>query len=196
VATDAIYKAMLDARAVLDAAVDAPQGGVGRDRCIAFRVGEELYAVSLSDVREVILPPEIVPVPGAGRDVLGVINLRGNVVTVINSRAAFGLGGCPDGAGARILVVDRGSTCVGALVDAVEDIVLIHPDELDPVSATSGPGSSAPGSSAPGSSGPTAKGSASTGPRAQLRGSVLIGDQIAFVVHGAALSGVEALERV
>lgn len=162
--SEAIYKTMLDARALLDSAADdASDNGTG-ERCIAFRVGDELYAVSLGTVREVIVPPEIVPVPGAGPDVLGVTNLRGSVVTVVNARVLFGLGGCPDGAAARVLVVDRGADCVGALVDAVEDIILVNTDDLEPVSGSSRP-------------------------RTELRGSLTIGDQIAFVVRGEALCG-------
>ena len=160
--SDAIYKTMLDARAMLDSTVEDPAGSASGERCIAFRVGEELYAVSLGAVREVIVPPEVVPVPGAGRDVLGVINLRGSVVTVVNARVLFGLHGRPDAPRARILIVDTASGCVGALVDAVEDIILVDPDELDPVSG-------------------------SNRPETRLRGSLTLGGQIAFVVHGSAL---------
>src|SRR5690606_19213648 len=153
---EALYRTMLDARALLDSAADDGPGAASGERCIAFRVADELYAVSLGAVREVVVPPDIVPVPGAGPDVLGVTNLRGSVVTVVNARTLFGLAGCPDGAAARVLIVDRGAGCVGALVDAVEDIILVDPDGLGPVSG-------------------------SHRPQAQLCGSLMLGEQIAFV---------------
>lgn len=164
--TEAVYKAMLDARTLLDAGAGERQNRSLGDRCIAFRVGDELYAVGLGAVREVIVPPEIVPVPGAGREVLGVINLRGSVVTVLNSRSMLGLSGCPQGPLARILVLDEDSGSVGALVDTVDDIILVDPDELEPVSCA---GPSQPGM--------------------QVRGAMTVGDRITFVIHAAALVG-------
>ncbi|HEX6999662.1 MAG TPA: chemotaxis protein CheW [Gammaproteobacteria bacterium] len=164
--TQAVYRAMLEARALLDASGGPRRGSASTYRCIAFRAGEEVYAVDLGAVREVIVPPEIVPVPGAGREVLGVINLRGNVVTVINSRITLGLSGRPDAPSARILVLDDGDECVGAMVDAVEDILLVDPDQLESLRAA--------------------------GPREtarQVRGTLTVGDRIVFVVSGAALVG-------
>lgn len=164
--TGAVYQAMLDARTLLDTGASERQGGTSGDRCIAFRVGEELYAIGLGAVREVIVPPQIVPVPGASREMLGVINLRGNVVTVINSRSMLGLPGSPQGPLARILVVEEDSGSVGALVDAVEDIILVDPEELEPV-----------------------RGADASQRGIQVRGALTVGDQITFVVHAAAIVG-------
>lgn len=169
--TDPVLQAMLDARAQLDAGGDERQGAGTGTRCISFRVGDELYAVELAAVREVIVPPAAVPVPGAGREVVGVINLRGNVVTVLNSRAMLGLPGAPTGPSARVLVLDEGGESVGALVDAVDDIIFVE------TSALQSPAQSRRADIS----------------RLKVQGAIGVGAQIAFLVGPEALVGA-ALE--
>ncbi|MCC5863398.1 MAG: chemotaxis protein CheW [Gammaproteobacteria bacterium] len=164
----ALYKAMLDARDLLDAGNTGKQVKTG-ERCIAFRVGDECYAIELVVVKEVITPPPIVPVPGAPPEVLGVINLRGSVVTVINSRRVLSLDGVPTGAQARVLVLDEDGQEVGVLVDSVDDILHVDVDALDPVPA---------------------EGSGAT--TTHVRGAVNIGDEIAFLLHRSGLTRLAA----
>jgi purine-binding chemotaxis protein CheW len=57
---------------------------------VTFRLGEEKYGINVMQVQEVLRVTEIAPVPGAPSYVLGIINLRGNVVTVIDMRNRFG----------------------------------------------------------------------------------------------------------
>ena len=162
-----LLQAMLDARAALDATVDERRSaGVGT-RCISFRVGDELYALELSAVREVIVPPLVVPVPGAGPEVVGVINLRGNVVTVMNSRTMLGLAGTPRGPHARVLVLEQRGEWIGALVDAVDDIISVDPAALEQPGPTCPPGAA----------------------RFAVRGTWTVGSQIAFLVEPEALVG-------
>ena len=58
---------------------------------VTFRLDEEKYGISVMAVQEVLKVTEITQVPGAPHFVLGIINLRGNVVTVIDARTRFGL---------------------------------------------------------------------------------------------------------
>ncbi|NWJ66276.1 chemotaxis protein CheW, partial [Vibrio parahaemolyticus] len=58
---------------------------------VTFQLEEETYGINVMQVREVLRYTEIAPVPGAPDYVLGIINLRGNVVTVIDTRSRFGL---------------------------------------------------------------------------------------------------------
>jgi len=58
---------------------------------VTFRLGEESYGVNVMQVQEVLRVSEIAPVPGAPGYVLGIINLRGNVVSVLDTRLRFGL---------------------------------------------------------------------------------------------------------
>ena len=56
---------------------------------VTFQLDDELYGVNVLQVQEVLKYTEITPVPGAPHYVLGIINLRGNVVTVIDTRPRF-----------------------------------------------------------------------------------------------------------
>ena len=58
---------------------------------VTFRLEGETYGINVMQVQEVLRYTEIAPVPGAPAYVLGIINLRGNVVTVIDTRHRFGL---------------------------------------------------------------------------------------------------------
>ena len=58
---------------------------------VTYRLGDETYGINVMQVQEVLRYTEIAPVPGAPDYVLGIINLRGNVVTVIDTRSRFGL---------------------------------------------------------------------------------------------------------
>ena len=58
---------------------------------VTFQLENETYGINVMQVREVLRYSDIAPVPGAPDYVIGIINLRGNVVTVIDTRARFGL---------------------------------------------------------------------------------------------------------
>ena len=58
---------------------------------VTFRLDDETYGINVMQIQEVLRYSEIAPVPGAPHYVLGIINLRGNVVTVIDTRTRFGL---------------------------------------------------------------------------------------------------------
>jgi purine-binding chemotaxis protein CheW len=131
--SEASDKIMPDARDLRDASnIDKSQHKL-RERCIAFRVAGECYAIELAVVKDVILRPAIVPVPGAGPEILGVMNLRGNVVTVLNGREVLNLPGVAEGPQARVLVLEEEGHEVGVLVDAVEDMVDVDVEQLDAV---------------------------------------------------------------
>ena len=57
---------------------------------VTFRLDNETYGINVMQVQEVLKHSEIAPVPGAPNYVMGIINLRGNVVTVIDTRDRFG----------------------------------------------------------------------------------------------------------
>ena len=82
-------------------------------------------------VQEVLRYTEIAPVPGAPDYVLGIINLRGNVVTVIDTRSRFGLmpGEVTDNT--RIVIIESENNVVGILVDSVAEVVYLKTSEID-----------------------------------------------------------------
>jgi len=86
---------------------------------VIFTLDNEEYAVSVFDVREVIEIPDITPVPNSPEFVLGLINLRGKIISVINLEEKFNLK--RDGAevSANIVVIDSDGRLFGVVVDNV-----------------------------------------------------------------------------
>lgn len=109
-------------------------GGKGHGelkRWVTFRLGQELYGVNVMQVREVLRYTEIAPVPGAPSYVLGIINLRGNVVTVMDTRMRFGLAPAEVTDSSRIMIIESDSHVVGILVDSVAEVVDLNTNDID-----------------------------------------------------------------
>jgi purine-binding chemotaxis protein CheW len=96
-----------------------------------FRLGDEIYGINVMQIREVLRHSEITPVPGAPDYVLGIINLRGNVVTVIDTRKRFGLAPGNIDEQARIVIVEVDAQVVGMLVDSVADVTYLKQSEIE-----------------------------------------------------------------
>ena len=98
---------------------------------VTFQLEEETYGITVMQVREVLRYSEIARVPGAPDYVLGIINLRGNVVTVIDTRSRFGLmqGEITDNT--RIIVIESERQVIGILVDSVAEVVYLRSSEID-----------------------------------------------------------------
>ena len=98
---------------------------------VTFRLENETYGINVMQVQEVLRYTEIAPVPGAPSYVLGIINLRGNVVTVIDTRKRFGLT-CSDTTDqTRIVIIESDSQVIGILVDAVAEVVYLRQSEIE-----------------------------------------------------------------
>ena len=100
-------------------------------RWVTFRLENEKYGINVMQVQEVLRVTEIAPVPGAPDYVLGIINLRGNVVTVIDSRKRFGLQSREMDDSTRIVIIESDNQVVGILVDSVAEVVDIRSSEIE-----------------------------------------------------------------
>lgn len=98
---------------------------------VTFRLEDETYGINVMQVQEVLRYTEIAPVPGAPSYVLGIINLRGNVVTVIDTRLRFGLEATDTTDNTRIVVIEAENQVVGILVDAVAEVVYLSQSEIE-----------------------------------------------------------------
>ena len=98
---------------------------------VTFRLADETYGINVMHVQEVLRITEIAPVPGAPDYVLGIINLRGNVVTVIDTRRRFGLMGVETDDSSRIVIIEAENQVVGILVDSVAEVVELSHSEID-----------------------------------------------------------------
>ena len=98
---------------------------------VTYRLDEETYGINVMQVQEVLRYTEIAPVPGAPDYVLGIINLRGNVVTVIDTRSRFGLPPTETTDNSRIVIIESDEQVVGILVDSVAEVVYLRSSEID-----------------------------------------------------------------
>ncbi len=98
---------------------------------VTFRLDNESYGINVMQVQEVLRYSEIAPVPGAPTYVLGIINLRGNVVTVIDTRLRFGLSQTETSDQTRIVIIETENQVVGILVDAVAEVVYLRQSEIE-----------------------------------------------------------------
>lgn len=98
---------------------------------VTFRLQDERYGINVMQVQEVLRVSEIAPVPGAPPYVLGIINLRGNVVTVIDTRSRFGLPPTEVDDASRIVIIESDQQVVGILVDRVAEVVELRASEID-----------------------------------------------------------------
>ena len=98
---------------------------------VTYRLGEETYGINVMQVQEVLRYTEIAPVPGAPDYVLGIINLRGNVVTVIDTRTRFVLPPIVITDNTRIVIIESDEQVVGILVDSVAEVVYLRTSEID-----------------------------------------------------------------
>lgn len=101
-------------------------------RWVTFELEDETYGINVTDVREVLRFSEIAPVPGAPNYVIGIINLRGNVVTVIDTRRRFGLNSKDVDDQSRIVIIEVDGQEVGILVDSVAEVVDIKNSAIEP----------------------------------------------------------------
>lgn len=98
---------------------------------VTFQLEEETYGINVMQVQEVLRYSEIAPVPGAPDYVLGIINLRGNVVTVIDTRTRFGLPTNEITDNSRVVIIEAEQQVIGILVDSVAEVVYLRTSEID-----------------------------------------------------------------
>ena len=103
---------------------------------LTFRLAEEVFALDISKVREVLDFTAITKVPRTPEFMRGVINLRGNVVPVVDMRLKFGMTMTEKTVNTCIIIVeidlDGDTTVLGALADSVQEVVDLEPDKIEP----------------------------------------------------------------
>lgn len=103
---------------------------------ITFVLAGQTFAADVSDVREILDLQVIAALPNAPSDVLGIFDLRGEGIAVVDIGARLGLRTADAQPGCRIIVLDlrfdEGSA-IGIIAEAVRDVVELSPDRIDPV---------------------------------------------------------------
>lgn len=110
-------------------------GGIG-GKYLTFAVGKEEYGLEILKVREIIGLMEIIAIPRTPPSVKGVINLRGQVISVVDLRAKFGMPQTATTDQSCVIVVDvtrrDGRQKIGILVDRVSEVLDIPAEKIEP----------------------------------------------------------------
>ncbi|PKN59661.1 MAG: chemotaxis protein CheW [Deltaproteobacteria bacterium HGW-Deltaproteobacteria-11] len=103
---------------------------------LTFKLQEELYAVDVANIREILDFTTVTKVPNTPDFMRGVINLRGSVVPVIDMRLKFGLPETEKTVDTCVVVMeislDGQAVILGSLADAVQEVLEIEPDQIEP----------------------------------------------------------------
>lgn len=103
---------------------------------LTFHLGEEVFAMPVDPVREILDPCKITRVPASPAHMLGVINVRGSTTAVMDLRIRFGLPGGPLGTKARIIIMEFNQggerIVVGGLADGVSEVLELTAHDITP----------------------------------------------------------------
>jgi len=103
---------------------------------LTFKLSDEVFALDVSNVREILEFTDITKVPKTPNFMRGVINLRGSVVPVVDMRIKFGMTATEKTINTCIIVVEVDfegeNTILGALVDSVQEVFELEPEEIEP----------------------------------------------------------------
>ena len=113
--------AEIDSEATVDVHEVQPEEEM---RICLFSIGEDTYAIPVDLLTEIIIPQKIFPVPTTPSHVLGIINLRGNIVPIVDIRQTLSLLQ-QAGAAGQIAVVKHGAITIGIVVDSVSEVVSV-----------------------------------------------------------------------
>jgi purine-binding chemotaxis protein CheW len=99
---------------------------------VICKVADAEYAISSDEVYQMESFTEATPVPGAPPFVVGLVQIRQQVVPVVDLRARFGLSSTEPTIGSRVVVLERGERLVGLLVDSAREVQDIAPEQFGP----------------------------------------------------------------
>lgn len=100
---------------------------------IVFNLGEERYGVEISQIKEIILPTKITQIPNVPDFVEGILNLRGQIATIINLRKRLGKESKKSDENTRIIVIEYGNSIVGMMVDSVSEVKYLSSKNIEEI---------------------------------------------------------------
>ena len=111
------------------------KGQVGGNvhRFLEFTLGKEDYAIPLLSVREVISVPETTPIPKAPSHFLGIMNLRGQVISVVDLRTKLKIKGKENNSEESVIIVDINGMNLGIVVDSINKVLAFTDEEVNEV---------------------------------------------------------------
>lgn len=106
--------------------------GLDENLVSTFHLGETLLGISTQKIQEIIKVGNITQIPHAPSYILGILNLRGRIVTVVDLGSRLSLGDSQKDEQSRIIILDDIGESVGIMVDRVEDVIPVDSRDLRP----------------------------------------------------------------
>jgi purine-binding chemotaxis protein CheW len=102
-------------------------------KIVTFFLGKEEYGLPISQVREINRVPEITRVPNSRKHIMGVMNLRGKIIPVVNLKHRLELGDAGMDKRNRIVVVEYGSNLIGLMVESVSQVLNLSSSQIEDI---------------------------------------------------------------
>lgn len=99
---------------------------------VIFSLGSEEYGVDIMQVKEIVNYKEPVKVPNTPNFIEGIINLRSEIIPIINLKKRFSIAGDQIGEQTRIIVMNIDSKKVGFIVDNASEVISINIENIEP----------------------------------------------------------------
>jgi purine-binding chemotaxis protein CheW len=102
------------------------------EQYVVFPLGGRLYGLPIALVKNIVVPGAITPIPGTPAHLLGVVNVRGEIESVLDLRQALNLPRAEIGPASRLLIAQVEEIRSGLLVDAMHDVISLRESDLRP----------------------------------------------------------------
>lgn len=106
---------------------------VNGQRYLEFNIGKEKYGVELLTVIEVISVPETTPLPNSPKYIEGIMNLRGQIITVVDLRTKLSIPQLEDQSEKATIIVKVNNIQVGVIVDSINKVINVHEKDLSEI---------------------------------------------------------------
>jgi chemotaxis signal transduction protein/HPt (histidine-containing phosphotransfer) domain-containing protein len=101
------------------------------NKYIIFKLADQCYGVNVPEIKEIVKISEITPIPYLDEDITGLMNLRGEIITIVDMRKKLTANGTNDSKN-RIIILNREDTQVGFIVDQVMEVMELLPEDIKP----------------------------------------------------------------
>lgn len=102
------------------------------ERVITFRINDELIGIDIRKIVKITKPLDITPVPNSGKAIIGVMNLRGSIIAIVDPKIMLDLPGKEHNDQQIIIVIDTELGQIGIVVEKIEGVATITEEQIQP----------------------------------------------------------------
>lgn len=110
----------------------AEKTNLGSMQIVCFKIGQEEYGIEILKVQEILKLPKVTKIPKSADFIIGLIDLRGQVIPIIDLSRKFGIGDLDGNSKLRAIVVDINGKKVGLAIDSVSHVIKVDSKDIEP----------------------------------------------------------------